>query len=93
MKTKRRRTEITIETHQSLVVRSSRRLVGTQCAECAGHSWLVSPEEAAAFAGVKLRTIFHWVEANRIHFAETPAGLVLVCLNSLPRRDGAEARP
>ncbi len=83
MKTKRR-TEITIETHQSLVVRSSRRLVGARCAECADHSWLVSPEEAAALAGVNLRTIFHWVEANHVHFAETPAGLVLVCLNSLP---------
>ncbi len=92
MKTKKR-TEITIETHQSLVLRSSRRLISTRCAKCADHSWLVPPEEAAAFAGVHLRTIFHWVEAKRIHFAETPAGLVLVCLNSLPDDDAGEARP
>lgn len=86
MKTKRR-TEITIETHESLVLRSSRRLIGVQCTECANQSWLVSPEEAAAFAGVNLRTIFQWVEAHHVHLIRTPAGLVLVCLNSFPDKE------
>lgn len=63
------------------------------CPECAGHSWLVSPEVAATLAGVNLRAIFCWVEANRVHFAETPAGLILVCLSSLPVDAAAEARP
>lgn len=47
---------------------------------------MVTPEAAAVVAGVSTRTVYRWVEAGKIHFAETPAGLVLVCLNSLLKR-------
>ena len=42
-----------------------------------------TPDEAAILAHVSSRTIYRWVEAETIHFAETPDGLLLICLNSL----------
>jgi hypothetical protein len=44
------------------------------------------PELAAALSGVTPRTIYRWVEDEKVHFRETPAGLLLVCAESLPRR-------
>lgn len=43
---------------------------------------MVTPEEAAVLACVSPRTIYRGVEAGRIHFMETPEGLLLICLNS-----------
>jgi excisionase family DNA binding protein len=44
---------------------------------------MVTAEEAAAVAGVTRRTIYRWVEAQSVHFAETPDGALLICLDSL----------
>jgi hypothetical protein len=44
---------------------------------------MIHPEEAAARAGVGLRAIYRLVEAHKLHFIETPEGLVLICLNSV----------
>ena len=30
------------------------------------------------------RTIYRWVEADRIHFTETAESTLLICLNSIP---------
>jgi len=43
-----------------------------------------TPEEAAMMAGVSWRTISQWVEEGRVHFTETPEGLLLICINSVP---------
>jgi hypothetical protein len=40
--------------------------------------------------GVSLRTIYRWVESQRLHVIETPAGLLLICLDSL-REPGPRA--
>jgi len=44
---------------------------------------MVTPNQAAVIARVAVRTINRWVEAERLHFAETPEGLLLICLNSI----------
>jgi excisionase family DNA binding protein len=44
---------------------------------------MVTPDEAARLAGVTTRTVYRWIEAGKVHFAETPEGLLLVCPNSL----------
>jgi hypothetical protein len=44
---------------------------------------LVTPEEAVTVAGISSRAIHRRAERGEIHFAETPSGLLLVCLNSL----------
>jgi len=40
------------------------------------------PDQAAVIIDVSSRTIYRWVEENRLHFVDTPAGL-LVCLESI----------
>jgi len=43
----------------------------------------VTADEAANLAGVTARTVYRWVEQGKVHFTETAAGKVLVCVNSL----------
>ncbi len=47
---------------------------------------MITPEQSAAVAGVSLRTVFHWVEAGRVHFAESTNENLAICLASLPMR-------
>jgi hypothetical protein len=44
---------------------------------------MLRPEEAAAAAGVTVRTVNRWVEAAAVHFDETADGLLLICSNSV----------
>lgn len=54
------------------------------CGDCAGLSVMLTPDEAAAAVGVTPRVIHEWAEAARLHPVETPDGVLLICLNSLP---------
>jgi hypothetical protein len=85
--TKKRRTETTIETRQRWIVTRADKSPLIYCPDCPdGSSLMVAPEEAAVLVGVNLRFIYRWVEAERIHYSETSAGAVLVCLESLAVR-------
>jgi excisionase family DNA binding protein len=53
------------------------------CSECEADTRVVTPEEAALLSRVSSRTIYRWIETDRIHFSETAGGLLLICLNSL----------
>ena len=44
---------------------------------------MITPEHAAQIAGVNARKIYVCVENGNLHFAETPEGLLLICLDSL----------
>jgi excisionase family DNA binding protein len=80
---KKRRIEITIEAERSVIFRKKRNNAQARCAHCAAQVRMLTPEEAALVAGVSQRTINRWVEAGKLHFTETPEGLLLICLNSL----------
>ena len=80
-----RRIEITIETDRVLSI--SRRFAAW-CAACADLTAMVRVDEAAALAGVSERTICWRMEAGQLHCTETPAGLRLICLNSLLKSHG-----
>ena len=81
---KRTRTEITIEIDEITLVNSSRTpSLQVWCPGCSAIVMLVSPERAAGVAGVTVRTINRWVEAEIVHFVETENGLLLLCVNSL----------
>ena len=82
MKTKRR-TEITIETNQVLVVRRRSQVTLAWCVSCDQRVRMVTPDQAAVVAGVSMRTINRWVEADRLHFTETADGILFVCLISI----------
>ncbi len=78
-----RRTEITIEKHRFVSVRRRRGSVSGWCSQCYSATPMVSPGQAAALAGVSVRTVNRWVEAETIHFLESADGQLFVCLNSL----------
>ena len=44
---------------------------------------MVTPQEAALIGGVSVRTIYQWVESEKVHLVETGDGLLFLCLNSL----------
>ena len=75
--------EVTVETHELLIIRRPRRAACAWCPACAAEAELVTAEEAAAAAGLSRRTVYRWVEAGRLHFSETPEGWLRVCLKSL----------
>ena len=81
MKLKRRKFTTT-ETCSVTVIKSSG---GTArwCPECNAEVWMASVEHAAVLSGVSARTVYRRVEAGKIHFIETPAGALRVCLHSL----------
>jgi hypothetical protein len=79
--------EITIETREVLVSRQSTHPVTAWCPSCAREVSMDTPEGAARSAGVSIRTMYRWVEARKVHFAETLAGALLVCRESLGLQD------
>jgi len=52
-----------------------------------------STEQAAVMIGVSSRTIYQCVESGQIHFADTPEGLLLICLKSLSEMDSKRRLP
>ena len=44
---------------------------------------MITPDEAAQISQVSTRTIYRWIEAQKVHFAETEKGFSLICLQSL----------
>ncbi len=47
---------------------------------------MVSAEAAAGIVRHTLRTMYRWVETGKVHFKETPEGMLLICVNSLANR-------
>jgi excisionase family DNA binding protein len=44
---------------------------------------MITPNQAAAIAGVSSRTIYRWIEESKIHFTEDSSELILVCVPSI----------
>jgi RNA polymerase sigma factor (sigma-70 family) len=86
------KTEITIETHRTFIVRRRPNLTQAWCTGCAATVNFASPEDAAQFAGSSAREIYRAVEAGQLHFIETGDRLLRVCLDSLLPAD-APATP
>lgn len=82
---KKRKTEITVETERLLLIRRRRPWVRAWCDGCAKHANMITAAEAAAAARVSSRTVYRWVEAEKVHFTETLEGLLLICFNSLTK--------
>jgi hypothetical protein len=78
----KRRTEITVE-EQIRIVRRAGVSPQVSCPECGGEVWMLMPEDAALAAGVSSRTIYRWVEQDKIHFRESASGTLVVCPRSV----------
>jgi len=79
----RKRMRITLERDELSVIRRPVHRGLTWCAQCAERVQMITPDEAVAVAGRSAREIYRWVEAGRVHFMETPQGLLSICLRSL----------
>lgn len=82
----RRRVEITIQRRELTIAHCSAQAVTERCAVCDCEVSMLPIEMAAKAAVVSPRTLYRWVEQNKVHFRELSDGRVLVCANSLPRR-------
>ena len=82
-RTTKRRTQITIETERTLLIRQLRKRVDGWCAACGAMVELITAEQAAILTGLSQREICRQVEAGQLHFNETDDGRLFICLNSL----------
>ena len=78
-----KRTEITIETRRVTVIRRRQASNRGWCEGCLADVQMITPNQAAAIAGVSSRTIYRWIEASRVHFIEDSSELILVCVPSI----------
>ena len=86
----RSKTEIIVETHRVFTITSHGRNKLAWCPACSEQTPMVTADEAALLCCVSSRTIYLRIEANELHFKETPDGLLLVCAKSLELGDKKE---
>lgn len=79
----KRRIEITVETTRVLLAERRSVAVTAWCASCEGRVRMLTPEEAARLARTSARAIYRRVEEEKLHFAETEEGDLLICRDSL----------
>ena len=87
--TTKRRVEITVEQHRLIVLTGRNRGTDAWCAICVRLVQMVTPEQAGQICQVSTRTVYGWIETQKVHFIETDDGFSLVCLSSLPPTDPA----
>jgi hypothetical protein len=79
----KRRTEITVETDEIIIIRQPGRALRIWCKECDRQVMMVTVDQAAAITSRSSRAIFRMAEDGSIHSAETPERFLLICLQSL----------
>ena len=78
-----RRTEVTVETDEIVVIRSSQTTIVPLCSQCCDAVPMITAEQAREMLSATTRAIYRWVEEGLIHHMETPEGVVFVCPRSL----------
>jgi hypothetical protein len=81
----KRTTRITVETRRVVVLSDGGGSTLQRCPTCDHEVRMLTPEHASAFANVRTRLVYQWVERGMVHFSETQDGSLLICVNSLPR--------
>ena len=77
------RTEITIETHEVIVIRHRGKIPKPSCVKCGAQAVLLTLDEATVLFKRTTRELCRLVEEGRVHFIETARGSLLVCPESL----------
>jgi hypothetical protein len=78
-----RRTEVTVETDEIVVIRSSQTTIVPLCPQCCDAVPMITTEQAREMASANTRAIYRWVEEGLVHSIETAEGVVFVCPRSL----------
>jgi hypothetical protein len=79
---KERKTKITIETYEVLVISRHGSLGQDWCASCGRHVVVISIIDACA-SGLSVDSVERRAQTGRIHLIETAGGMPAICLNSL----------
>ena len=66
-----------------VAIRSSQKRERVLCADCSEAAVLMTVDEAVKISGISARAIYRLLEAGKVHFAETPDGLALICAATL----------
>lgn len=78
-----RRVEITVEREVVSVVYQPAANITGRCEQCGKDVLLMSADAAAAARNISTREIYRWLDENKLHFQESPAGTVSICSESL----------
>ena len=81
---KKRRTEITIETHNVTIIRTRGKNFSADCEQCKKNTAAVTVEQFAALLNTTAPTVYSLIQTGELHFltvSGSPA-LPLVCGNS-----------
>jgi len=81
--TRRRKIEMVVERDEIVLVRRRQSAVRFWCNPCEAEVSMLRVQDASSLVGVTARTIYRWIEAGKLHFAESDKGLVLICARSL----------
>lgn len=85
------KTEITVETHEVIIIRHRSRFPKPVCARCGPQAVMLTLDEATALFGYSTRELCRFVEQAEIHFVETSRRMLLVCPESLIRLSRASS--
>jgi hypothetical protein len=77
------RTEVFIETSETLIIKRNRTLVRTWCEDCEREVTMLPLQEAALLTGYDVKAIRTMMENQHIHFRYLKSEKPSVCLRSL----------
>ena len=77
----KRKTEITFEVEETIILRHAAETRTAFCAQCRASVEMLTPQTAAALRGLSEREIFRLIENGQLHFTE--AERIFICRNSL----------
>ena len=77
------RTEVFIETSETLIIKRNRTFVRTWCDDCEREVSMLPLQEAALLTGHDVKAIRTMMEDQRIHFCYLKPETASICLRSL----------
>ncbi len=77
------RTEISIESCESFIIKRKRQSIRSWCARCEKIGIFVLPTEAGFLAGMDIDRIVSFIYSGELHAANFPVQGTFVCLTSL----------
>jgi Helix-turn-helix domain len=79
----RRRVEITIQRRELILSVGGKPPQPELCPSCHCEVNMLPVEAAAKAFGISPRTLYRWIEQDRVHYRELNDGTILVCEKSL----------
>ena len=86
----KRKFEKLVATKRRFIIRQSPSVRQTACANCGEP--MLAIEQSAKLFGIKQRRIFQIIETEAVHYNETVAGAVNICIQSLAAVLDCESR-